>query len=133
MTDAQRHCLGECFAKLAKRLDAGEWESITVIHGDCKGVDAQADALARQHGFKTACHPGNIERWRARTGAEELSEPSAPKVRNQRIVDDVVWLIAMPRSDSKGTWMTYGMATQARKPRTAIEMDGTVDTRKGDE
>ena len=44
MTSAQHHSLARLFAKLAARLAAGEWESITIIHGDCKGVDAQVDA-----------------------------------------------------------------------------------------
>lgn len=120
MNEAQAAALAERFDKLAEGLRTGRIASVTVLHGDCYGVDEEADAMAIARGFARACHPGNITGWRAHTGAEEWSEPAHPWVRNPRIVKDCGWLIAMPCPESRGTWMTWNFATDMNRKRTLL-------------
>lgn len=100
----------------------------TLIHGDCVGADVEAHKVALQFGFDIYGRPCNLNEQRAFAVEKCLSEPKAPLVRNQDIVNDVDFLIACPGTDEEelrsGTWSTIRYARKKHKPMIIIFPDG---------
>lgn len=83
------------------------WGVTAIVHGDCIGVDAEADEVARGYGLARFAYPSNFTATRARCdrrGCEYRSEPRPPTVRNLDIVGDGDITVAFPRPSSRGTW-----------------------------
>lgn len=99
-----------------------EKECSVLIHGDCVGADCDADIVADSLEIKRQIRPCDIDNKRAHceyNGAEQISEPTAPLVRNHLIVDDCDVLIACPKGFSEelrsGTWATIRYARKVGK------------------
>lgn len=122
----QRAHLTRFFSRLKERQEAGAVDAIVIVHGDCLGVDAEADRLARTFGFDTACFPSTIAKWRAHTGATPLAAPAHPHARNTSIVELADWLIAIPCVKSRGTWHAWRVADALARKRTLLRHDGTL-------
>lgn len=107
-------------------------------HGDCKGADAEANAIfnslrsctderlvihpqlnSEQRAFCTPLHP-----------FDEVRRPKPPLKRNQDIVNETDRLVACPRDYEEqlrsGTWSTIRRALKARKQVTIVWPDGAV-------
>jgi hypothetical protein len=83
-------------------------------HGDCLGVDAQAHLIARELGLFIVTHPpGNMSK-RAHCIGDEVRTPKPYLERNHDIVDEVEYLIAIPKGNTEelrsGTWATVRYA-----------------------
>jgi len=83
-------------------------------HGDCKGVDEQAAAIAKELGYKIVCHPPEKDYLRAYFPYDEAREPAGYLKRDRAIVDSVDILLVVPLHEewqSKGgTWYTHDYA-----------------------
>lgn len=83
-------------------------------HGDCKGVDEQAAAIAKNLGYKIVCHPPEKDYLRAYFPYDETREPAGYLKRDRAIVDSVDILLVVPLHEewqSKGgTWYTHDYA-----------------------
>lgn len=78
-----------------------------IVHGDCVGLDDEADAMAARLGLWRGIYPSKLEWYRAhceRRGAEVAAAPAPPLARNPLIVERGEWLVACPRASSRGTW-----------------------------
>jgi len=93
-------------------------------HGDCKGVDEQAAAIARELGYKIVCHPPDSDYLRAYFPADEMREPSGYLQRDRAIVHDCNILLVCPKQmewqPNGGTWYTHDYAKKQKKPYTII-------------
>lgn len=90
-------------------------------HGDCRGADAEAHALAGSiDGIYLVSHPPTNDRLRAFCPADEVLPCRPYRERNADIVRAVTVLIAAPRADDEerfgGTWGTIRIARAHRKP-----------------
>ena len=102
------------------RLDAllHEIEPEVLHHGDCWGVDAQANDLAIERGIPVVIHPPeNLRYWADCEMAEgSIRLPSKPYLeRNKDIVDACDILIAVPSGPERlrsGTWSTVRYARE---------------------
>lgn len=103
------------------------WDVRLLVHGDCVGVDEQADAIAARLGIDREFYPGSLERFRAhreRVGARQVREPEWPARRNAWIVRAGEALIALPRPESRGTWDAVRKARAIGRPVVVIGEDG---------
>lgn len=103
----------------------------TFHHGDCIGSDVQAFNLARNIGYKTIAHPGNVDpRLRAYTASTEVWETVPPLERNKVIVDLSDVMLAAPHSIVEelrsGTWATVRYARKRYKDVNIIEPSGAI-------
>ena len=93
-------------------------------HGDCKGVDEQAAAIAKELGYKIVCHPPESDYLRAYFPADEMREPAGYLKRDRAIVDNVDVLIVVPLhtewQPKGGTWYTHDYAKKQNKPFSVI-------------
>lgn len=93
-------------------------------HGDCKGVDEQAAAIAKELGYKIVCHPPESDYLRAYFPADEMREPAGYLKRDRTIVDETDCLIVVPLhtewQPKGGTWYTHDYAKKRDKPLTII-------------
>lgn len=100
-----------------KEYQLSQWE---FHHGDCVGADDTAARLAYIAGFKIVCHPPIKEDLRAYSESHETREPKGYFERNRAIVDEVDFLIVIPkdmeRQDNGGTWYTYDYAMKKKVP-----------------
>ena len=91
-------------------------------HGDCKGVDVQAAAIAKELGFRIICHPPKLTEQQGFFGGDETREPSGYLQRDRNIVDEADTLIVVPLQDEwqpkGGTWYTHDYAIKRSKPVT---------------
>lgn len=96
-------------------------------HGDAKGADAEADAIAREFGARIVIHPPSDPKYRAYCFQEgDLQFPEKPYgVRDKDIVNPADLLIATPQTWDEylrsGTWMTVRYARKSDKPRIILE------------
>jgi len=106
-------------------------------HGDCLGVDEEADIVAKDLGYKTILHPPLEKRHRANTDGHELVHPPLSYLdRNWRIVEASEVVIAFPSEINEvrrsGTWATVRYARHARvtcmivSPYGAIRVEDNV-------
>ena len=99
---------------------AREDELVVFHHGDCKGADAEAHAIARALSIKIIIHPPVKRIMRAYCeGAAEILPPEDYLERDRCIVDSTIGVIAAPKSDKEelrsGTWYTVRYARKMNK------------------
>lgn len=131
ITKAQENALRELFDYFYNN----GFEAIR--HGDCKGADASAHALAQEAGFFTYIHPCDMSWARAfckpTPGWGEVLSVRPPLVRNRDIVRESEILVATPKEFSmiarSGTWATIRYAKKQDMDVYIIYPDG--DTRNG--
>jgi hypothetical protein len=90
-----------------------------IVHGDCVGADAEADAIAAELGLLRYAYPSNRYRDRAhrdRDGCVFLAEPAPPLQRNPWIIRDGEACVGLPRPRSVGTWHAIGIALKLARP-----------------
>jgi hypothetical protein len=101
-------------------------------HGDCKGVDEQAAAIAKELGYKIVCHPPESDYLRAHVPADEMREPAGYLKRDRAIVDACDVLIVVPLHDEwqtkGGTWYTASYAKKKKKPYIIFYPDGRKES-----
>lgn len=121
MTSKQQSAL----AVLLALMGAGEF-----IHGDAKGGDAEADAIATDLGITRRIFPGNIPMWRAYCSGAYIMPEEPPLERNKTMVERCRVLIACPATAAEeqrsGTWATVRHARRTGKPHIIINPDGTI-------
>lgn len=103
------------------------WGVTTLVHGDCIGVDAQADAIAAEHGIARFAFPSEVTTTRARCdqrGCVYLAKPGMPLARNGRIVERGDITAAFPRASSRGTWDAVRKSRALGRPTVVIGDDG---------
>jgi hypothetical protein len=95
-------------------------DSVEFHHGDCKGVDEQAAAIAKELGYKIVCHPPESDYLRAYFPYDDCREPAGYLKRDRAIVDSVDVLIVVPLHEEwqpkGGTWYTHDYAVKINKP-----------------
>lgn len=134
MTPEQFEHLSEQMVS-ASRVGAGNTE---FHHGDCRGADAEAHALAFHFGYKIVIHPPVVPDKRAFCNNGGFYTPSTTVLeekdymeRNQDIVDVCDVLLATPdQMHSRlrsGTWATVRRAYDAKKPVVLIYPNGFVE------
>jgi hypothetical protein len=88
-------------------------------HGDCRGVDVQVAAIAKELGYKIVCHPPKLTEQQGHFGGDEIREPAGYLQRDRAIVDETEILLVVPlqneRQDKGGTWYTYDYALKTGK------------------
>ena len=102
------------------------YDSFVVLHhGDCIGVDAEVNKMARALGYTTIAHPCDIREKRAFSISDETLEPEKPLVRNRSMVDASTFVIAAPAQDEEvlhsGTWATIRYARKKGKNVRILE------------
>jgi hypothetical protein len=103
----------------------GQRPRVRLRHGDCRGSDAQAHAMAWRLGFQIEIFPPTTEAHRAfcRAPGMILHDPQPYLVRNHAIVDGADLLLATPRGMQEelrsGTWATV---RTARKMGIPVQM-----------
>lgn len=103
-------------------------------HGDCVGADQQCHQLVTSMqsmlDIRTIGHPPVDYSRRAFCKCDELREEKEYLVRNHDIVDEVDWLIVIPRTHHEemrsGTWATKRYAVKVRKDGCIVWPDGAV-------
>lgn len=103
------------------------WAATALVHGDCVGVDAEADATAARLGIARWAYPSNLPAKRAhcsRRGAVDFADPMPPLARNTLIVERGDALIALPRPGARGTWDAVRKARAIGRPVVVIGEDG---------
>ncbi|MBA3356026.1 MAG: hypothetical protein H0U18_08830 [Pyrinomonadaceae bacterium] len=105
-------------------------------HGDCKGADAEANAIFNSLRSGTderiMMHPqlnSELRAFCAPHPLDEVRQPRPPLKRNQDIVDETDRLVACPRDGEQqrsGTWSTIRKALKAGKQVTIVWPDGNV-------
>jgi hypothetical protein len=93
-------------------------------HGDCKGVDVEAAAIAKDLGYKVVCHPPKSSEQQGFFGGDEMREPLGYLQRDRNIVDATDVLLVVPLQNEwqpkGGTWYTYDYAVKKGKPVSVI-------------
>jgi hypothetical protein len=88
-------------------------------HGDCKGVDVEAAAIAQELGYIVVGHPPVKTELRGYFNDDETREANGYFERNRDIVNDTQCLITVPwqmeHSDNGGTWYTYDYGIKKEK------------------
>jgi hypothetical protein len=83
-------------------------------HGDCRGVDVQAAAIAKELGFKIVCHPPVSAEEQGHFGGDEVREAKGYLERDRNIVDECEFLFVVPKQmewqPKGGTWYTHDYA-----------------------
>lgn len=101
----------------------------TLHHGDCKGADEQAHAIAVQSDLRTESHPPTKAVMRAFCKADVIHPEKDYIARNHDIVKSTYSMIAAPAKmfeDNSGTWSTIRFARKNGKPVTVVFPDGRV-------
>ena len=115
ITRKQFDALIDLILKLDEAFPALEFH-----HGDCVGADDTAARLFKLRGIKIVCHPPIKEDLRAFSPSHEFREPKGYFERNRAIVDEVDFLIVIPKDmehkDQGGTWYTHDYAVKKGKP-----------------
>lgn len=101
---------------------------VTLLHGDCVGVDAQLARLARRLGCLVAAFPPSNPSRRAYVPSDITYPPAPYLARNRSIVaaSAVMWAFpgeAVERLRS-GTWATVRYARRAGRPLRIVGPDG---------
>lgn len=104
-------------------------------HGDCKGADAEADAIASRWDWRIVIHPPDVPTHRANLKGHEVRRTLPYLHRNHAIVDETEILIACPPGPEdddphSGTWATVRYARKLSRPITIVWPDGSVTKEK---
>ena len=93
-------------------------------HGDCKGVDVEAAAIAKSLGYTIVCHPPKSTEQQGFFGGDEMREPAGYLQRDRAIVDSTDVLLVVPLQmtwqPKGGTWYTHDYAAKKNKPLVVI-------------
>ena len=93
-------------------------------HGDCRGVDVEAAAIAKSLGYTIVCYPPKSAEEQGHFGGDVVHEPAGYLERDRAIVDACDVLIVVPKQmewQSKGgTWYTHDYAKRTNKPFSVI-------------
>ena len=93
-------------------------------HGDCRGVDVQAAAIAQELGYKIVCHPPILTEEQGYFGGDEIREPAGYMKRDRAIVEETDVLLVCPKQmewqRQGGTWYTHDYAVKIGKPLSII-------------
>jgi len=120
-------------SELHKLLQEREVKKIHL--GDCVGADAEAHYIATMSGIYTIGHPPINKSLRAFKTYDEERPPKPYLVRNEDIVEESRWLIAMPKSRIEerrsGTWATIRYARNLNREIIIIALDGVYTDGKG--
>lgn len=96
-------------------------------HGDCRGVDVQAAAIAKDLGYKIVCHPPKLTEQQGFFGGDEVKEPKGYLERDRAIVDACDVLLVVPLQNEwqpkGGTWYTHDYAKKKGTPVSVIWRD----------
>lgn len=89
-------------------------------HGDCRGVDVEAAAIARELGFVIVSHPPVFTETRGYYGGDIEHGPKGYLERDRDIVDACDLLLVVPLQDkwqpTGGTWYTHDYAVRVGRP-----------------
>lgn len=89
-------------------------------HGDCRGVDVEAAAIARELGYRIVCHPPASDEQQGFFGGDEVRKPAGYLQRDRAIVDSTEVLLVVPLQTEwqpkGGTWYTHDYAIKTGKP-----------------
>jgi hypothetical protein len=89
-------------------------------HGDCRGVDVQAAAMAREFGYVIVCHPPKLTEEQGYFGGNIIHPPKGYLERDRAIVDAVDVLLVVPKENEwqprGGTWYTHDYAVKMDVP-----------------
>lgn len=107
---------------LRKAMEAASMDGIENIlhHGDCKGADAEAHAIAVDLGWDIIIHPPIKQTMRAFCGDGAIVLPPMDYLdRDREIVRTSNFIFAAPKSDTEekrsGTWYTVRHARKIGK------------------
>lgn len=93
-------------------------------HGDCKGVDVEAAAIAKELDYRVVCHPPKSSEQQGFFGGDEIREPLGYLQRDRNIVDATDVLLVVPLQNEwqpkGGTWYTHDYAVKKGKPVSVI-------------
>jgi len=125
MTPAQRVQIEKIFTRLRKK-----YGQITLLHGDCFGVDEQIHNLARKFFFTVHIYPPMNPKQRAYCHGDLLEPTQTYSVRNHNMIRNCDYLIAVPAGKveqvrGSGTWMMVRFAKRSMRPYTVVFPDGT--------
>jgi len=88
-------------------------------HGDCRGVDVEAAAIAKEIGYIIVCHPPKSTEQQGFFGGDEVREPAGYLQRDRAIVDSTDSLLVVPLQMTwqprGGTWYTHDYAVKRDK------------------
>lgn len=103
--------------------------------GECIGVDAELNAMARELGYRTAGHPPDNDRKRAVCKVDERHAPLPYLKRNRVITEVSSVLLALPEGYGElfrgsGTWATVRYMEKLCKPVLFIWPDGLVSSER---
>lgn len=107
-------------------------------HGDCVGIDAEADLLAKELGYLTICHPPSDSKARAHTTDHLAVMDAEPYLnRNRQIVAAVEVLLAFPGESKEvlrsGTWSTVRWARRVQKTCMIVPPSGVARIEDNDD
>lgn len=102
-----------------------------LVHGDCLGVDLQADNMWREiFNLRVEIFPPLVDTYRAYCAqpGDIVHEPMPYLLRDRRIVDTIAHLLVVPNGPEQdnprsGTWATYRYAVRQKVPFTVIRAD----------
>lgn len=101
-------------------------------HGDCKGVDVEAAAIAKELGYRVVCHPPKSSEQQGFFGGDEMREPLGYLQRDRNIVDATDVLLVVPLQNEwqpkGGTWYTASYAKKSKKPYIIFYPNGLEET-----
>ncbi len=132
MTEAQQRVVFN-FLRWWVTLSDQAGSQLILVHGDCIGSDAQADAAAVSFGIPRILRPCNIRGMRAfcdrLNGGQvfKVHRPVDPMKRNTQIVKDVGTLIATPKGEEvmrSGTWSTVRRARKYKRQILIVMPNG---------
>ena len=119
MNDIQRTEVRKVLHDLAREAES-EDQVPHFHHGDCRGVDVEAAAMARELGYTVVCHPPTSDSERGHFGGDIVHRPKGYLERDRAIVDSVDVLLVVPLQNiwqsSGGTWYTHDYAVKRGVP-----------------
>jgi hypothetical protein len=96
-------------------------------HGDCEGADAEAHDIVREFfpDVRIVVHPPLKGSKRAYKNGDETREPDDYLPRDERIVNETMFLFGAPKSNIElkrsGTWYTIRYARRKDKKHIVLE------------
>jgi predicted Rossmann fold nucleotide-binding protein DprA/Smf involved in DNA uptake len=122
-------------AVLKRSMAAAHCDGIENIlhHGDCKGADAEAHAIAVELGWDIIIHPPTRRIMRAYCGdGAIILLPMDYLERDQAIVNASRFMFAAPKSDKEerrsGTWYTVRYARKMGKRVILLNRNEDIET-----
>ena len=93
-------------------------------HGDCRGVDVEAAAIAKSLEYTIVCYPPKSDEEQGFFGGDVMHEPAGYLERDRAIVDACDVLLVCPKQmewqPKGGTWYTHDYAKKTNKHFSVI-------------